>query len=257
MDKNRCKSNTGLVSIVVPVYNVEHFIETTIRKVQEQTWQNWELLLVNDCSTDETLEKIHTFLSDDRVQLIQQTMNQGAARARNRGIQEARGRYITFLDADDLWEPRKLEEQIAFMEEKKAAFSFLSYEFADAQGIGNGRIAHVPGSLTYKEALKNTIIFTSTVMFDMERISKEEIMMPEVKSEDTATWWRILRSGYTAYGLDEVLVRYRRPAKSLSSNKLEAVKRVWNLYRRVEKLSLGYSAYNFIYYAIRTTLRRL
>lgn len=251
------KEKQSLVSIVVPVYNVENFIETTIKKVQEQTYENWELLLVDDCSQDKSLEKINRFLADGKVQLIQQPYNQGAARARNRGVQEARGRYLAFLDADDIWEPKKLETQIAFMEETQSAFSFLSYEFADARGVGNGKIAHVPEKLTYQEALKNTIIFTSTVMFDLEKIQKAMIFMPEVKSEDTATWWRILRAGYVADGLDEVLVRYRRPAQSLSSNKLEAIRRVWNLYRRVEKLSLPYSAYNFLHYAVHTTLRRL
>jgi len=249
--------NQSLVSIVVPVYNMENFIETTITKVQEQTYENWELLLVDDCSADKSLEKIHRFLADDRVQLIRQSSNQGAAKARNRGIKEAKGRYLTFLDADDIWESEKLEKQMQFMTEKQATFSFTSYEFADAMGVGNGKIAHVPEKLTYKDALKNTIIFTSTVMFDMEKIEKSLIMMPEVKSEDTATWWKILRSGYIAEGLDEVLVRYRRPAQSLSSNKVEAVRRIWNLYRKVEKLSLFYSAYNFGFYAVRTTLRRL
>lgn len=249
--------NKDMVSIVVPVYNVDKYIETTIEKVLKQTYTNWELLLINDCSNDKSAEKIQTYLSNPRIRLIEQPSNQGAARARNRGIREARGRYLSFLDADDIWESEKLEKQIAFMEEKQASFSFLSYEFADEEGTGNGKIAHVPAILNYREALKNTIIFTSTVMFDLEKIQKDMIMMPEVKSEDTATWWKILRNGYIANGLDEVLVRYRRPAKSLSSNKFAAIQRIWNLYRNVEKLSLPYSAYNFIFYAVRTTLRRL
>lgn len=245
-----------MVSIVIPVYNAKKYIAETIETVKGQTVPNWELLLVDDCSTDDTLDYIREF-EDEQIKVFCQPRNMGAAEARNRGIREAKGRYIAFLDADDLWAKDKLEKQLQFLHQKDAAFTFTSYEFADANGVGNGKIAHVPAVLSYKEALKNTIIFTSTVLFDMTKITKEEIIMPNVKSEDTATWWRILRSGYLAHGMDEVMVRYRRPAKSLSSNKLEAIRRVWNLYRKEEKLSLLYSAYNFVYYAVRTTLRRL
>lgn len=245
-----------MVSIVIPVYNAKKYIAETIETVKEQTMSSWELLLVDDCSTDGTLDYIRAF-ENEQIKVFCQPKNMGAAEARNRGIKEAKGRYIAFLDADDLWAKDKLEKQLQFLHQKEAAFTFTSYEFADANGVGNGKIAHVPAVLSYKEALKNTIIFTSTVLFDMTKITKEEITMPNVKSEDTATWWRILRSGYLAYGMDEVMVRYRRPAKSLSSNKLEAIRRVWNLYRKEEKLSLLYSAYNFVYYAVRTTLRRL
>ena len=120
-----------------------------------------------------------------------------------------------------------------------------------------GKVVRVPETLEYKEALKNTTIFTSTVVFDTTRIDKELLNMPNVKSEDTALWWKILRNGYKAYGLDENLVFYRRPAVSLSSNKLVAIKRIWNLYRNVEKLSLPCSCYNFCFWAVRAVLRRV
>ncbi len=162
-----------------------------------------------------------------------------------------------FLDADDIWRPDKLEKELEFMEEKGAAFVFTAYEFADEEGYETNQWVAVPETLTYKEALSRTIIFTSTVMFDMTKISKEMIRMPEVPSEDTATWWKILRSGYTAYGLDKEYVVYRRPERSLSSNKLKAIKRIWNLYRNVEKLPLHTSLWNFIWWAIRAVLRRI
>jgi len=120
-----------------------------------------------------------------------------------------------------------------------------------------GKVVKVPETLEYKEALRNTTIFTSTVMFDTQKIDKQLLNMPDVKSEDTALWWKILRSGYKAYGLDENLVYYRRPSVSLSSNKFIAIKRIWNLYRNVEKLSLPYSCYNFCFWAVRAVLRRV
>lgn len=249
-----------LISIIVPVYNVEKYIEETISCVTAQTCKDWELLLVEDCGTDGTLEVIKRCMDnsgDARIRLIRQTTNQGAARARNRGLQEARGRYIAYLDADDLWVPEKPERELAFMKEKDAAFVFTGYEFADEQGRGTGKVVHVPHTLSYRQALSNTTIFTTTVMFDTEKIGKKRLEMPAVKSEDTALWFRVLREGYTAYGLDENLVRYRRPKRSLSSNKLEALRRIWNLYRRSEGLSLPSSAYHFCFWAFRAVKRRI
>jgi teichuronic acid biosynthesis glycosyltransferase TuaG len=250
----------ALVSIIVPVYNVEKYICETIECVRKQTYDNWELLLVEDCSKDNTVAVILEYLDkvqDSRVRLIRQEKNNGAARSRNRGLREADGRYIAYLDADDLWVPEKLEKELAFMEEKQAAFAFTGYEFADENGKGLGKVVRVPEILTYKEALKNTTIFTTTVMFDTEKIDKKFLEMPIIKSEDTALWWKVLRSGYVAYGLDENLVRYRRAGKSLSSNKLEAMRRIWNLYRKAEGMSIPSSAYHFCYWAVNAVLRRV
>lgn len=249
-----------VVSIVTPVYNVEKFITETMDCVRAQSFADWELLLVEDCGTDNTVSVIREYLEktgDARIRLICQEQNGGAARARNRGVREAAGRFITYIDADDLWEPEKLEHQLKFMEEKEAAFCFTGYEFADENGKGLGKIVRVPEKLVYKEALKNTTIFTSTVMFDTAKISKDQLEMPIMKSEDTALWWRVLRQGYTAYGLDENLVKYRRPGKSLSSNKLEAIRRIWNLYRKAEGLGIVKSAYYFCYWAVRAVKRRV
>lgn len=248
------------VSIVTPVYNVEKFIVETMESVRGQTRQDWEWILVEDCSKDESARVIREYLEkagDDRIRVVWLEQNGGAAQARNRGVQEARGRWIAYLDGDDLWEPEKLEHQLDFMQKKNAAFCFTGYEFADENGRGLGKIVQVPETIDYKEALKNTTIFTSTVMFDTARIPKEEVDMPQIKSEDTALWWRILRSGWIAYGLNENLVRYRRAGKSLSSNKLEAIRRIWNLYRRAEGMTVISSAYHFCFWAVRAVKRRL
>lgn len=249
-----------MVSIIVPVYNIEKYIKETIACVRCQTYENWELLLVEDCSSDGTVKVIEEYLEqvkDDRIRLMKQKTNVGAARTRNRGLMEAAGRYIAYLDADDLWLPEKLERQLAFMEEKQAAFSFTAYEFADEEGRGMGRVVKVPPTLTYKEALKNTTIFTTTVIFDTEKISKDLLEMPVIKSEDTALWWKVLRNGYVAYGLNENLVKYRRAGKTLSSNKLEAIRRIWNLYRKAEGLGVFSSVYHFCFWAVHAVMRRI
>lgn len=249
-----------MVSVVVPVYHAQKFIEATMDSVWAQTYTDWELLLVVDGREDPTIPVIEAYRerkNDPRICLLIQEKNQGAALARNRAVREAQGRYIAYLDADDLWKPQKLERELAFMKEKDAAFVFTGYEFADENAVGTGKVVRVPEKLTYRQALKNTTIFTTTVMFDTAKIEKDALEMPNMKSEDTALWWRVLRSGHPAYGLDENLVYYRRPGKSLSSNKLEAIRRIWNLYRKAEGLSIPYSFYNFCFWAVTAVWRRV
>ena len=222
----------------------------------KQDYTNWELILVENGSTDDSLKCIQSF-RDERIRVICAGENIGAARARNLGMQESTGAYACYLDADDLWEPDKLSSQVAFMKEQEASFSFTGYEFADANGQRLGKIVKVPQTIVYKQALGNTTIFTSTVMFDTEKLPKSTLHMPKVKSEDTALWWRILRGGILAYGLNENLVLYRRSSNSLSANKIEALRRIWNLYRKEEKLGLLFSAYNFCLWAWRAVKRRV
>ena len=247
-----------LVSIIVPVYNSETFIKDTINTVKDQTYSNWELILVNDCSTDnsESIIKEH-IEKDKRIKLINLNKNSGAATARNFGIEQARGKYIAFIDSDDLWLKDKLEKQIKFMQENSYVFSFTGYEFANENGVGSGKIVSVPQKINYKQALKNTTIWTSTVIFNIEEIGKDLIKMPNVPSEDTATWWKVLKTGVIAYGLNETLSLYRRSAGTLSANKFVAIKRIWNLYRNVEHLNIFCSIYCFIWYAVNAVKRRI
>ena len=248
-----------MVSIVVPVYNAANYIADTIKMVCEQTYRDWELILVDDASTDNSVSVIEDIIKGQkkRIRLIRKRVNEGAAEARNTGIDASAGRFIAFLDADDVWKRDKLKKQVAFMEATGAAFSFHTYEFGDEAANPTGRIVHAPAELNFKKALSRTVIFTSTVMFDTHIIDMEIIHMPDVPSEDTATWWRILRSGYVAKGLDENLAIYRRPAGSLSSNKLAAIGRIWFLYRNIADLSVPQSLFYFGGWAIRATLRRL
>lgn len=254
-------NNEDLISIIVPVYKAEKYIEKTLYAIFAQTYENWEAVLVVDGQVDDSEKIIREVTAregmEGKVQILIRGENQGAAKARNMGVEHANGRYITYLDADDFWVKEKLEKELKFIQEKKVGFVFTGYEFGDEEANPTGKVVHVPETLKYKEALKNTTIFTTTVMFDTTVIPKELLVMPEVKSEDTALWWKILRQGYTAYGLDENLAVYRRPPKSLSSNKLEAIRRIWNLYRKEEKLSLIYSFYNFCFWAVRAVYRRV
>lgn len=245
----------NLISIVVPVYNAQRYIGEMIETVLHQTYTNWEMILVDDGSTDNSCAEIARY-HDPRIRLICLGTNHGAAFARNTGIKRAEGRFLVFQDADDLWDINKLQSQLAFMLQKDCAFSFTSYEFMSEDGKRLGKVANVPPAVTYREALKNTTISTITVMFDREKIPEQLLMMPEIESEDTATWWQILRAGYTAYGLDQILSFYRRSKGTLSANKWVAVQRIWKLYKR-EGLSLIYRIYCFLCYARNAVRRRI
>ena len=246
------------VSIIIPVHNAARFIGDAVQSLKEQTYKDFELILVNDASEDDSLAIINDLRQEyDNITVIDLREPHGAAGARNAGLDAAKGRYITFLDADDMWEPEKLEIQVKFMESEHAAFSFTGYEFADENGTSIDRIVRVPKKLSYAQALKNTTIFTSTVMFDTDEIPISLLHMPDVPSEDTATWWQILKNGYVAHGIDRPLTLYRRSSGTLSSNKCVAIKRIWNLYRNVEHLSFLHSLWCFCFYALHAVGRRL
>ena len=250
----------SLISVVTPVYHLEKYICATMDSVRAQTYTDWEYILVLDGEGDPTADVIREYIErtgDERIRLFESAEPIGAAGARNMGVELAAGRYIAYLDGDDIWEPEKLEKELALASSKGAGFVFTGYEFADENGVGSGKVVHVPESLTYEQALGNTVIFTSTVLFDTEIVDKSLIRMPNIKSEDTALWWTLLRKGYVAYGLDENLVKYRRIGKTLSSNKLAAVKRMWYLLRKHEGLGLGRSIKYFMRWAIGATRRRV
>lgn len=253
------ESKQPIVSIVVPVYNAVRFMDDTIQTVLNQTYQNWELLLVDDCSSDDSVQIIKKYQKkDERIKLFKLSENSGAAIARNTGIDKAKGRYLAFLDADDLWVKNKLELQVAFMQEKNAAFSFTGYEFADENGKPNGKKVHVPQTITYKQALKNTTIWTSTVMLDTHILEKDTIHMPLIKrGQDTATWWKILKTIDFARGIDVNLAYYRRSSSSLSANKMKALKRTWLIYRKAEEMKPYAAFYYFTFYVFNATRRRI
>lgn len=246
-----------LISIVIPVYNSEKYIKETIECILNQTYKNWEIIFVDDGSKDSSVDIIREY-RDERMHLYQNGKNRGPAFTRNQGIKKAQGRYLAYMDADDLCDADKLEKQIRFMKKTGCAFCFTGYEFAGEDGKRNGKIVRIPEKMEYKDALKKTTISTITVMFDRKQIPDEVLYMPlDARGEDTATWWKILRHGYTAYGIDEPLSVYRRYGGSRSSNKLDAVYGTWKMYRRNEKLGILRSSYYFCCYILNAVKRRI
>lgn len=239
-----------IVSIVVPVYNAEKYLERMIKSVQEQTVSNWELLLVDDCSVDTSREIMRKYESD-KIHCFYSDKNQGPAGARNIGLSHAKGRYIAFVDSDDLWKPDKLKRQLAFMGQHNYAFTFTSYEFADESGNTKGVIAHAPEMVTYQDVLKSSTIAPSTTIIDRAQIADELIHMPigVKRGEDAATWMQILKTGICAYGMDEVLTIYCRHEGAYSGNKMKAVLGKWQIYREVE----GFSVIKSFYYVVVNT----
>lgn len=248
----------NLVSIIIPVYNAEKFINKTIESVLEQTYSEWELWLVDDGSEDKSEEIILSYTQrDKRIRYYKLPQNQGVSFARNKGIDLANGKYVSFLDADDYWKKEKLEKQIKFMENNMYEFTYTGYEFVNEYGESKGVVVKVPQKLNYKGALKNTIISTPGVIFNVDKLGKELIKMPNVFHEDTATWRKVLKQGYIAYGIDEALYCYRRNSNTLSSNKFNSLKKSWRLYRDIEKFGLIKSSYYFSWYAVNAVKKRI
>lgn len=246
----------GLVSIITPVYNAEEFIGQTIDSVLKQTYVDWELLLIDDCSSDSSADIIKNYLDDKRIKYIKLDKNSGAAVTRNTGLSNANGRYIAFLDSDDIWKPDKLEKQINLTKEKNVGFVFTSYRYITQNGNPMSKVARAPEKIDYNGLLKNTIIGCSTVLIDKSIIG--DFRMAEVRrGQDTATWLQILKYTDYAYGVYEDLVWYRVVSGSLSSNKFNAIKRTWNTYRKVEKLSLPKAMYVFVFYAYNALKKRI
>ncbi len=247
-------SASPVVSIVTPAYNAARHIRETIASVQAQTVADWELIVVDDCSRDETVSIVRGCADrDSRIRLIEQEKNGGPAAARQRALDAARARYIAFLDSDDVWLPRKLECQLAFMRDIDAALTFTSYRRISEDGSSTGRQIGVPHRIGYRGLLKNTAIATSTVIVD--RAKTGPFSMTRTYYDDYALWLSILRRGHVAHGLRQDLMRYRVVSRSVSRNKGRSAYWVWRLYRDVENLGLLHAAWCFIHYAAHASIK--
>lgn len=242
------------VSVIVPTHNSNKYINECISSLINQTYKNLEIIVVDDGSTDDTLEIIKT-KKDKRIKIINTKKHIFTGIARNIGIDESNGDYICFLDSDDIFLPDKIEKQLKYMEDNKLNFTYTNFIYLNENN--KKHYAKLPKKLDYNHSLKNTSILTSTVMLNMNFFKKEDIYMPNLeKGQDTATWWRILKKGLIAYNYPEFLTLYRVHKKSLSSNKISAIKRTWNLYK-LEDISYPKKIFCFICYAFNAVRRRI
>lgn len=241
------------VSIITPSYNSSRYISQTIESVLVQTYENWEMIIVDDVSPDHSNEIIEEYAKkDNRIKLIKLEKNSGAANARNEGIQQAVGKYIAFLDSDDIWLPEKLTKQIEFMHKNEVVLCYSSYFIMDENSKQIGQFNISKTKVSYKELLKTCIIGNLTAMYDAEQLGK--FYMEDIGHEDYTLWLKILKKIDNAYGIEKPLAKYRISKKSISSNKIKAATWQWKIYREVEKLSLFESIYYFVqyvYYGVR------
>ena len=242
------------VSIIVPMYNAEKFIGKTIESVLAQTYQNWEMLIMNDVSTDNSLAIVSMYAKkDERIKIVNTEKNVGVVKGRNFLIVLASGKYIAFLDADDYWHNEKLEKQIKFMKEKNASISCTEYTRVKENEEKINDVI-IKEEISYNDMLKNNYLGCLTVIYDAKKIGKRYFKELE-KNEDYVLWLEIVKDVNTIYGLKENLAYYRVLDNSRSSNKVKTAKVRWEIYRKIEKLSLLKSIYYFLHYAIRAVLK--
>lgn len=233
----------GLISIIMAAYNTEKTIEQAINSVSSQTYTNFELLVVNDCSKDRTVELVKDIVAkDSRVRLISNVKNSGVSYTRKHGLEEAKGDWIAFLDSDDAWEPEKLEKQIVLQRRTNADLLFTGSAFMDSEGHPIDWCLHAPKEVTYRQLLKQNVLSNSSALVRKELYAKY-YAIGDGMHEDFAIWLSILKEGKKAYGVDEPLLIYRIAKSSKSGNKVKAARMNWNTYRYV-----GLNLMEAIYY---------
>lgn len=246
------------VSIITPAYNASKYIEETIDSVMKQTDSDWEMVIVDDCSDDDTYAIAKRCAEEEsRIRVFRNEENSGVAYTRNRALDEARGKYVAFLDADDLWLPNKIEKQVQFMENGGFVLSYTDYQrFDSITGERKKRIIRAPAKMTARRIYGDTSIGCLTVM--VNRDISGPFHMPLLNhTEDNITWQTILSRGYVGYRLGEVLSLYREGNSSLTSGKKKAAIQQWKTYREYYKFSIAKSAFYFVQYAFHAVLNHL
>lgn len=242
-----------LVSVIIPVYNAQAFIKETINSVLLQSYNNIEIVLVDDCSTDQSPEIIKDLCKEyQNIIYFKQPQNLGAGAARNKALDLAKGQYVAFLDSDDLWEKEKIFKQIRLMKENPSCgFTYTGAIVVDENGTSLNKKRKVKEKFTYKKLLRNTMIITSSVVIDRKKHG--DFKMSEIRSgQDYATWLILLKNEKIALGINESLCRYRITTNSLSSNKFKSIKQVYNIQRKQEKINFISASFNtccFIFHA--------
>ena len=245
-----------LVSIITPCYNSADFIAQTINSVIAQTYTNWELILIDDKSKDETCNVAEGFVQKhSNIKLIKLEQNGGVANARNVGLANSSGKYIAFLDSDDIWLKDKLAKQVAYMENENLPMTFCAYHRIDEAGEVISRKIEVPHSVNYQRLLSHNVIIFSTSLTLKSVIG--DTRFKKAGHEDWIFWLDIFKKPFNGYGINEALVQYRIRQGSVSSNKLKVIGFTWKIYRESEKLGLLSSMYHFVRYAFSTVWKRL
>ena len=247
--------NEKLVSIITPTYNCAKFIARTIDSVLAQTYENWEMIIVDDRSQDNTGEIVEEYMkTDSRIQYHLLEVNSGAAVARTTAMKLAKGSYMAFLDSDDIWLPDKLERQLKWMNDNGHAFSCTAYEQIDEEDKSLNRVIKTIEKTSYNRLLLDCPVGNSSVMYDVEKMGKFEV--PNIrKRNDDALWLQMLKKEKYIWGMPDVLMKYRIRQNSISSNKFKVIKYHWILYRDIEHLSVLRSAFHIFWWCVIKVLK--
>lgn len=240
----------GLVSIITPAYNCELYIGKAIESAQAQSYSSWEMIVVDDCSTDSTRDRVLSYAaSDSRIHLISLDNNSGAAVARTEAMRVAKGQYMAFLDSDDRWKADKLSRQIEFMKRGGHAFTCTSYEMIDESDAPLGRVIPSIPKTDYRRLLLDCPVGNSTVMYDVQAMGKFEV--PNIrKRNDDALWLKMLKQEQYIWGMPDILAEYRIRSGSISSKKIDLIKYHWKLYREIERIGILRSLFHIGYWGI-------
>lgn len=238
-----------LVSVIMPVHNAEKYLDESIGSVLRQTYPYWELLIVDDCSTDSSLSIIAGYTAQDsRIRCYKTSSPSGSpCLPRNMGIKAAKGRFIAFLDSDDCWLPTKLEEQLPLFEKPDVGIVYSDYEKMAENGERNQRVVKAPSCVNYQQLLLGNVIGCLTAVYDTAKVGK--VYFENHSHEDYILWLSILKKGYIAQNSGKVSACYRVREHSVSSNKLKALSWQWDIYRNVERIGLLKAVYCFVHYA--------
>lgn len=245
----------NLVSIIIPVYNAEKYLEDTLGSALNQTYQDIEIIIVDDCSSDNSSKISNRYVGNDsRVKYFKNEKNSGAAYTRNRGLDLARGRYIAFLDSDDLWVNTKVERQMSILKEGSVAFVFTAYDMIDSEGNLVKEKISIKERVCYADLMTKTMISTPTVMYDRKNLGS--VHFPLRRTGQDYAFWLLLLKQVDAYGIDEALVHVRRRPNSLSKNKLQNIRDVWEVQTINEGINKVSAFFHLIGYCIYTLKKR-
>jgi teichuronic acid biosynthesis glycosyltransferase TuaG len=249
--------NNPVISVITPSYNCEAYLEETIQSVQAQTFADWEMIIIDDCSKDKSFEIAERYAKEDnRITALRLDKNSGASKARNEGLKRVKGRYISFIDGDDLIMPDKFERQIAFMRDNDYAVTYTNYRCMSVDGSETGKLIRNPEKLTYQGLLKNTAMGTLMPIHDREKTGDHYFDESLPNAMDYAFWLTVLKQGITAHRFDHDMARYRRGHSSISSKFKLGRKIIWTIHREKENLGFLKACWCYTNYYINGIKRR-